>query len=589
MASDPTRSPGGGRRAAVVSFVALLVASLVPVASAQVPVADAEFGGYATGTAIHADLLQSGDTRAENTEVAFSGSSIDSGGLSEEIQNELRRIVQPALPDKETYGRGSGLEVGFGVTPEDENQVIIAGKAEASAEPPPEDTATEEVGPLDGDPLAYGTLLRGHAEARWDPGQCIIGEDLSQGRGFAADAQLVDQDGSDGGDEGLEQPLLGAHAEDPERQASTSLSHNFLVAQQNGSGFGLASEVRETIAPVTFFEGTENAFTIEFLGEWVLRATTTGLDGGATIHYGPGEVSPETPILRTIDADGSVTNVVTTQDLFGDEGQVIEIPGLAEIVLGEDPRAIGGDETTEPTTSADGTSASAAVDVARVKLLEQTDEAGDVTQRAAQVRIGHMEVAAQVPQGGIDCGIPVDKTADPQQVQVGETFVTPITVTNPFATCDLTNVRIVDEITTEQGSAFTLLSTDPTAAQVPEGEDRTEGTIVWEGLGPIAPGESLTVTATFEADAAGRILDTATATATTADCRDEGAALEGVAEGSEVAGTSPELVVEVSEVLGEQQQQALPRTGPTSVATTLGGLSLLGLAGLGLRLRRRLR
>ena len=35
---------------------------------------------------------------------------------------------------------------------------------------------------------------------------------------------------------------------------------------------GLQSETRQTIAPVTFFKGAPFQFTVELLGEWVLRA-----------------------------------------------------------------------------------------------------------------------------------------------------------------------------------------------------------------------------------------------------------------------------------------------------------------------------
>ena len=53
------------------------------------------------------------------------------------------------------------------------------------------------------------------------------------------------------------------------------------------------------------------------------------------------------------------------------------------------------------TARANGTSASAALDVVRVKVLDG---------EALDLRFGHMEVAAQVPVGGIDCGSNDDPT-----------------------------------------------------------------------------------------------------------------------------------------------------------------------------------
>src|SRR5438309_11994023 len=101
------------------------------------------------------------------------------------------------------------------------------------------------------------------------------------------------------------------------------------------------SEVRQTIAPVTLFAGTPNETTIELLGEWVLQTVATGMPGGAWIHYGPGTVSPQTPIVRLIDSGGKRA-LLSFQDVFGDKGFSFEIPGVAEISIGEAPRAIGG-------------------------------------------------------------------------------------------------------------------------------------------------------------------------------------------------------------------------------------------------------
>jgi hypothetical protein len=560
--------------AASLGLVTVVALAVPPAADAQVPFAEADFSASSTGTVLHADALESDGSRVENAELAFSGASVDSGGLADRSLNEVGREVQPPLPDKRSHARGSGLEVGFGVTPDDPNQVILAGLATQSA-PPNGDPVTEQYGPLEGDPLAWASVLRGQARARWSDATCLLGDDISRGVGYAEDAQLLDA-GEDAAEEGLDEPAVATDADGPARAVSQSLSRTLMVAQSGGPNFGLAAESRQTIAPVTFFKNTDDELTIEFLGEWVLRVVATGLAGGAKVHYGPGTVSPETPILRTIDADGTVTNSLTAGQFFGDGGLVVTIPGVAELAIGEDPRAIGGDATTEPLEAADGTQAAGAVDVVRVKLLEQV-EGDTVTARAAQVRVGHMESRVQVPPGGIACSLPVDKTAEPPTTTVDTPFTTPITVHNPFD-CDLVNVRVQDDITTAQGATFTIRSTDPPADAGPTGTDLSSGTIVWDDIGPIPPGESRTVRVTINPTDAGRIDDIATASGTLANCRGEGAAVEGVAlaaAGAGVTGVSPAVRVPVSEVLG----QALPRTGAATAATVAAGLVLVLLSG----------
>jgi hypothetical protein len=75
----------------------------------------------------------------------------------------------------------------------------------------------------------------------------------------------------------------------------------------------------------------------------------------------------------------------------------VDTPIMAEIAIGEPPRAIGGAAGSSPTASADGTRAAAAVDVVRVRALPGAPA------ELADLRVGHMEASAEVPSGGIDC------------------------------------------------------------------------------------------------------------------------------------------------------------------------------------------
>jgi uncharacterized repeat protein (TIGR01451 family) len=519
------------------------------------------YGGYATGSVAHADVLQNAGTRLADVEVAFSGAAYTSAALAS-AHNEVSRVVTPALAATNGYGRGSGLEVGLAVTPSGENQIVLPGKVEAKA-PPITTLVTQEVGPVNLDPLALARLLRAQAQGRAVSNGCVIGSDLGYGLGYAADLGLLDT-APNGGTPGLDRPLLSSTAVSPDRAVSQSASRTFLVRGQPGR-FGLTSETRQTIAPVTLLKGTPNQFTIEAAGEWALRVTADGATG--SFFYGPGSVSPETPVVRVIDAAGKVTNVLTLQQLLDKDGLTVTIPGVAEIVIGEAPRALGGPTGSTPGIS--GTSASAAVDVARVKLLEQgQNHVGDV-------RVGHMEAAVVVPAGGIGCPIGMAKAANPSSVTAGNPFTWTVTVSNPHE-CVLTNVKVVDTVTTsstQMGYSF--------GAQVPPANTVAGGVLTWNDIGPIAPGQSkvLTINVTVNRDSGGGIFtDKAVA---------EGVCGPGSAQAAAAASAlSGEIVLNEPTVTpgGEVQgivlrpQGTLPKTGGT--AGPLPALAVLALSGL---------
>lgn len=484
------------RRAVSVGLIGLVVALVAaPAVHGAVPVGDADFSGYSTGAVNHIHALQTGTTRLVDTEVAFSGASVASKGLDSQLVNEVNTVVQPAQSGKNSFGRGSGVEIGVATgVPVSQNQVLLPQIVTANA--PPDSANSQEVLNPVVDPLVSASTLRAEARARWGaPGVCVLGSDLSLGRGYAEDARLVDT-APDPATDFLDSPLVASNIAG--RNVSESKSTLRLVAQQDangnviGSDFGLMAETRQTIAPVTLLGNTATPITIEFAGQWVLRAVATGLPGGAFVHYGPGDVSPTTPVL-TITGVGSPIEI-TLQDLLGPTGLTpppIVIPGVGEleIAIGEDPRAIGGDASTSPTTGGDGTEASAAVDVVRVRLsLALGTEVIDL-------RVGHMETKAKVPAGGISCPIPVEKTADPPSVSVGGNFTTNIRIINPFD-CELRNVSATDEITTTSNARYSVESISDGGTY--SGTDRA-GTVTWSNLGSIPPGGSKTISVTFRA------------------------------------------------------------------------------------------
>ncbi|MGH9165353.1 MAG: DUF11 domain-containing protein [Acidimicrobiales bacterium] len=586
-----------------------VVAGAVP-AGAQVAASQADYRGYSTGSVVHVGVLGGGaggligGSRLVDTEVAFSGATVASqgtggvtfgpGAAGGTVVNEYGAVVQPTLPNTgldanlrgdRSFARGSALEIGLANNlPNDANQLILSGKARASA-PPSTDLIRREIGPIKIDGIAYASLLRGEAQARFrEDRNCFVGQPLSLGTGYAADAQLLGSGGA--ANEPFTTPILAADASTPERRVSQSRSTTRLIPQVDvngnklGDNFGLMTETRQTIAPVTLFKGTPTQLTLEFLGEWVLRSVATGVGGSAGnyVFYGPGTVTPSTPVVRIISginpALGSITEL-TLQQLLGPSGLVIPIPGVAEVAVGEDPRAIGGNASTSPQLAGDGTLAAGAVDVARVTLLDGS---------LLDVRVGHMEARAQVPAGGIRCEIPVTKTADKPNVNAGEQFTYTITVTNPFGDCTLENVRVVDTIAVPNSVKFSVIGTNPAATVSSDSR-----TITFDNIGSIPPNSSKAATIQVQVasnSGSGLFTDTARATGTCATGTGNGEARINVPASGEVTVQLPQAGSGGTQLprtgVDDLPQNApapaqLPRTGGESGAL-MAGLLLAGAA-----------
>jgi hypothetical protein len=612
----PSRAKKGLTLAAVASIAALgaQVMTLTGAANAQT-VSSQAFSAFATGSVVHTDALQAAvaGPRVADAEEAFSGAAANSSSLGTALVNEMSQGISPALATKNTYGRGSGLEVGLGTsTPNDPNanQIILSGQAEASAAPTTP-LVTKEVGPVKADPIAYASLLRGQAAAAWDPNTCVIGQPLSYGLGYAADAQLLDTSSANT-DGTFKAPLVAADTTQNARAVSQSRSFTYLKPNNDAAGtWGVVSEVHETIAPVTLFKGTVNEVTIEALGEWVLRATSTG--SGSTITYAPGgSVTPTTPVLRILQPNGSpaVTTILTLQQLLGNTGLQIPANPLVNISIGEGPRAIAKpgaipDPKAPPVKTA--TQAAAAVDVVRVSLL-QPDATGGF--HALDLRIGHMEASATAPAGGLQCHIPVNKTVTPNPVQAGQPFTWTITVPTSAADfaaidCDLTNITVVDTIADGQGSSATWAID----SEAPPGVVSNGGsTITWSGLSYKRgdPPITLTIHGHIPASSpAGLITDTANVTATLANCNGGAAGSDIVGQIAKITGTGSTATNSVAQpingtftVQGPQVNAGgsgggqsnlpsgeLPHTGGHPYTPIGLGLLVTGLVGYGWRRR----
>ena len=262
---------------------------------------------YGTGSVIHTHVLQVGNQRLENTDVAFSGATFSSAPISE-IKNEMARIVAPALGAGNAFARASGLEVGLAIDQSGQNQ-IIPGKRRRGEGPAVDRGGRHRTGDVNVAPLLSAKLLRGQAQSQANAA-CTTGIDLSYGLGFAADVGLVS--GAP-----LGTPVVSTAADPDRRSVSWSHSRTFLVPQEGASSpirkFGLASETRMTIAPVTLFKGVSGQeLTLEFAGEWVLRTVADGKNP-VKVLYGPGEVSPSTPFLRILRPGQQAQDILTTQ------------------------------------------------------------------------------------------------------------------------------------------------------------------------------------------------------------------------------------------------------------------------------------
>jgi LPXTG-motif cell wall-anchored protein len=569
------------------------LAAVAAPAQAQVAPPAAVFGGYSTGTDVFASVLRASTTGPQllDADVAYSGASMASGGLGTQIVNEMGEVVQPANAAKNSFGRGSGIEVGGGTNiPNNSNQIVLPSKEIAWA--PPSSTADSNLVTIPAAPIAYAQAARGRAAANWlNDSTCpLFNGPISFGEGYVADAQLLSSSGSSTNpmtDPVLEAEAPGTTSTAPENVSDakswTTLANPTTangVTIKDAPGLGVESETLETIAPVTLFAGTSNQLTIRILGTWEFKAEAGGVPGSAYIQYGPVPGSYNTNILE-VDQPGATPQYFTFQQVFGQGGLTIPADPLVHITIGTPPHAIGGADTSKPTINSDGTLASAAVDVANVEVDTQTTNAP-----LMDIRLGHMEAKAYAPAGGISCPIPGSKTAVPNPVLAGHNFTYDLTVgPNPYG-CTLTHVFVTDTITGSTGVKFSIDSTSPTAKSI------SGDTINWSGnLPDIKPGGSdhLTITVSVPTDsAAGVLTDLMTF---------GGICGTGTAPGAQGIITPVNLVGKVT-YTGPQVNQVgvgalaisrglLPRTGGNPMLPTAGLLLLAGAGGLFAWRRRR--
>lgn len=434
------------------------------------------YAAFATGTVVHAGV---GGAAGAMLDLVSSTAAATSAANTTPVNSEIGRVALPSLPAKGSYGQGLGLGASLGLLPGVPTSLF--GHAVATA-PPSSAPVEQEAASIKVAPLAAASPLRGRAQALSSAGGCVLGSNLAYGQGNAADISLV-------GLPTLRGLSLGSTTAG--QPISRSESRTVVVPGSEGR-LGLMSETSQVLGPVTLLAGTANVHRLEIKGQWVLRVTADGKT--ASVSYSPQNVANDEALVVVRNAAGAVVASATASQmrLAGAVGLRLDIAGVGEIVVGEQPRARG--RAGAPQVS--GTSAEAAVDLVRIRLLGQ------------DVRLGHMEAAVAVPASGVVCpGLEVTMTPDTATVTPGSDFGVKVRVRNP------------NEGTVGDLSLKTLMAVDPGVA-VDGGPASRDNVVVPNGAAfklttPVGPGQSVELPARVHvrpASGPGRIRLAASAT-----------------------------------------------------------------------------
>jgi len=572
---------GGGRAAKKfsASLIALMTGLVVTAFAipAHATAPGGPYGVFAQGTVAHVHALDVMGTKVLDAEVGQASAAVKSNGLPTAIYNEYDRpIVRAGFAGKNSYGQASLLEAGLGVTKTDANQIApFVSEAATSG-----GTKVDDVDPIHvpGSPLLYLDALHTTAVANWNANTCVIGQPISASQATAATAQLVNLVSNTNKNDSFPQALVGI-------QAIHSHSYEILYPGK-GPGLGLASVTVSDAVHLALLQGTANEVDIDVAPAFLVTQAD-GTNGGAKVTY-------EAPIAK-ISAGGQVLKILT--DITGPIDLQIP-PGagdagtdmLLRLKLGTLlPLVSSSGPAIKTLTKPDGTIAQGSVNVLELTLLKVPE----VPLTGAVISVGHLEAAAQVPEGGVSCPIPVTKTPDVQTVQSGHSFTTTIKVENPWV-CPLVLSNVSDQIDTIEGTPtfqITSATPDPTSPDLPTADGLTSKKVEWtKNLPTIPPGGSATFTVTLKTGGgAGKIKDIATAAGSVSNCKPAPGSGE-----TEVTGiTNVKVPVTGIGTFTEPQTQVqgktiLPKTGVADSAYSwAGGLMVLTALGGGLALRRR--
>lgn len=476
--------------------VVVLVATFAPTDAGAAPVARAALEASGPYDAFADAALLTVQTEAvepllgdTTLDLARSTAAADSeGDLSAEPGNQRTRGVAA------TTGETSLLD-----TPIDLQTV------EATA-PPPEKVSDVAVGPLDIPGLLNLSAITASAEANWaGDTKCVAaGVPLSSADQVAVQAAVADGDlirlqPDDGG-------VIGT-------EAATFLA----PIPGDGDPRAITSVVNTTLAGASLLDTGDGALLeIDVVNDPGYVVSASGIPGGAT-------VTGADPVVKVTLDDGSVivVNAQTpaTADLLG--------LTLGELLTGLDPLL----DPLQPVVklsipvdrqeAADGTSASVEASLLRVEILPP-DVSGlsepladllttilgaldlDITSPLAQIDLGPMHAAVNAPAGGITCGDDdpdnplrdIRKDASVPTVAAGESFDYDISLPNSDDECTLTDVAVTDVITGSPGTQIS--ATNPPADSITASDDGRTHTVTWTDVGPIKPGDTVSLTVTVD-------------------------------------------------------------------------------------------
>jgi hypothetical protein len=546
----------------------------------------ASFNGYATGAELYLSALAGSATQVADLYQGFSGASTASSGLTHVIDSETGANVQPAEPASvRSYATGSGFELGVDtatIPTSDVNQIKIAGHFSQTA-PPDTTEAAKTIGPVSLPPLAQAQVLTGDGDAVYNDAVCPVGQPLSYGYGDAAGVGAL-YTGST--------PLLSTAGTGTSVAQSTS--QTFLSSNGDGS-FGLSTQASDIIAPISVNlpGGTALSVAVQSAGgvddPVSLTARTTGESTGASIKVSTDDIVTvklgntillQIPLssiapggLQIPLSTSAITEIPTLagnlpgvgptlQSVLGSNsalgGLLSAVGTTANQVQGGSPVSLGyldidttphqiGKAANVAATPTGGTAASGAIDLIHLHLGLSSTVLTLPT--LADFYVGHLETAA-TQTAPITCTVPVIKTSSTETVQAPGSFTYNIEVPDPaylgLIDCDLDNMTVTDTIGDLQGTpSFQVTSAVDTANNEAGTVTQTNShnaTVTWTGLSykianpPNAP-IPLTITISVPADTSdGKITDTVTAVATTANCK--GGAMASTAAAAAGSGAS---------------------------------------------------
>jgi len=500
--------------AATVGMVPAASASAAPraLAAAGTPFAQARFAAYGTGSEVHVDALKVGANTIANVEQAFSGNTAASGGLGGVVASPVTgALVQTdqTANAANAYGRGSGAEVGLGLTQAQKDQIQL-GIAEAHAAPPTP-LITKTAIPLNIPGVLTTGLLTGRAAASYVPTFCPVGNPLAYGEGDASAPTAV---------VGAAPPLVSATGA-AGTQAAQSTTRTDLVANADGT-FGIQNTVKEILAPLTVNLGSalQLAVTVQGNGPNSPFTVSTFNDGEGHSGVAFSNNDPVVKIDLKLGAAPAV-NLATVKlsllagiinPLLGSTSALHNTLALLGINLSID---VG---VAKPLPGAMAGATSVAYD-----LLAINASLPSAGLTIANVKLGHVESEVVLPSGPIACTIPVSKVSSAATVAAGNSFTWTISVPSSASllsdsTCDLVNIRATDKISVNSGSpSFTIGAISKGGVY-----DTSTGTITWANLGTYHPGDTpilLTIQVNVPANSpSGVLADTANVLAGLGNC-----------------------------------------------------------------------